>query len=103
MSAMKDTILRNPEQLGRAVRFRRLEKGLSQVALAGQLGVERKWVIHLEAGNPKAELGLVLKALDALDFQASLNDLRRSSTQDGSNVPSRLDEVFRHLQRRSTK
>jgi hypothetical protein len=32
-----------------------------------------------------------------------LNDLRRSSTQDGSNVPSRLDEVFRHLQRRSTK
>lgn len=28
------------------------EKGLSQSALAELRGVERKWVLHLEAGNP---------------------------------------------------
>jgi HTH-type transcriptional regulator/antitoxin HipB len=103
MSPMKDTILRNPEQLGRAVRAKRLEKGLSQVALASQLGVERKWVLHLEAGNPKAELGLVLKVLDLLGLQPSLGDGRRPTDKGGSHVPSRLDEVFRHLQRRPTK
>ncbi len=100
---MKDTLVRNAEQLGRAVRVKRLEKGLSQIALAGRIGVERKWVIHLEAGNPKAELGLVLKVLEILDLQTCLNDPRRSSAQASSHLPSRLDEVFQHLQRRPTK
>lgn len=103
MSSMKDTLIRNPEQLGRAVRVKRLEKGLSQIALASQVGVERKWVIHLEAGNPKAELGLILKVLELLELQASLNELRRSPAQGSSAVPSRLDEVFQRLQRRPTK
>jgi HTH-type transcriptional regulator/antitoxin HipB len=103
MSSMKDTLLRNPEQLGRAVRVKRLEKGLSQVALAAQLGVERKWVIHLEAGNPRAELGLVLRVLGALDLQASLNDRGHSPAQASSNTPSRLDEVFQLLQRNPAK
>lgn len=100
MSPMKDTTLRNAEQLGRSIRLKRLEKDLSQIALAAQLGVERKWVIHLEAGNPKAELGLVLKALDALNLQASLSDEDRTAPGKGDrHTPSRLDEVFRHLQR----
>lgn len=92
MSFMKDIHWQNPEQLGRAVRLKRQEKGLSQIALAAQLGVERKWVIRLESSNPKAELGLVLKALAALGLQASLGDAKPSA-------PSRLDEVFRRLQR----
>jgi HTH-type transcriptional regulator/antitoxin HipB len=71
---MKDTTLRNAEQLGRSIRLKRIEKGLSQSALATRIGVERKWVIHLEAGNPKAELGLVLRTLHALNLQASLSD-----------------------------
>lgn len=100
MSFMKDTRIRNPEQLGRAVRGKRLEKGLSQIALADQIGVERKWVIHFEAGNPKAELGLVLKVLEVLGLQTTLNDGRRPPAHGSSPGPSRLDEVFQHLQRR---
>jgi HTH-type transcriptional regulator / antitoxin HipB len=105
MSLMKDTHWRNPEQLGRVVRLRRHEKGLSQSTLAAQLGVERKWVIRLESGNPKAELGLVLKVLDALDLRASLGDEKPPSPGKGSRVsaPSRLDEVFRQLQRSERK
>ena len=103
MSAITDTPIRNAEQLGRAVRDKRLEKGLSQIALAGRIGVERKWVIHFEAGNPKAELGLVLKVLGALDLQASLNDRGHSPAQASSDTPSRLDEVFQLLQRSPAK
>lgn len=102
---MKDMRWQNPEQLGRAVRLKRQEKGLSQSALAAQLGVERKWVLRLEAGNPKAELGLVLKALDALDLRASLGDEKPASSGKDYRVsePSRLDEVFRRLQRSESK
>jgi HTH-type transcriptional regulator / antitoxin HipB len=104
MFLVKDIRLRNPDQLGRTVRLRRQEKGLSQSALATQLGVGRKWVIHLESGNPKAELGLVLKALEALDLRASLSEEKPpSSTQDSRAVPSRLDEVFGQLQRPARK
>ena len=104
MSAMKDITPRNPEQVGRAIRLKRQEKGLSQIALAAQLGVERKWVLHLEAGNPKAELGLVLKALAALGLIAHLHDLNQPQvSKERKKIPSRLDEVFRQLQRPDRK
>ncbi|MET0532847.1 MAG: helix-turn-helix domain-containing protein [Steroidobacter sp.] len=96
---MKDTILRNAEQLGSTVRLKRNEKGLSQSALAELLGVERKWVLRLEAGNPKAEFGLVLKALELVGIRALLRDEERGGT--GSRAESsRLDEVFGRVQRR---
>lgn len=105
MSLMKDISWQNPEQLGRAVRVKRQEKGLSQGALAAKLGVGRKWVIHLESGNPKAQLGLVLKVLDALDLRASLGDEKPPSSGKEFRIsePSRLDEVFRQLQRSEPK
>lgn len=95
----------NPEQLGRAVRTKRQERGLSQSALAAKIGVERKWVLRLESGNPKAELGLVLKTLDALGLRASLGDENAPSSNRESRVsePSRLDEVFHRLQRPERK
>ena len=103
MSLMKDIHWQNPEQLGRAVRLKRQEKGLSQSALAARLGVERKWVIHLEAGNPKAELGLVLKVLRALNLQASLHEESSSPAKETAPGSSRLDEVFRQLHRPQKK
>ena len=102
---MKDIRVRNAEQLGRSVQLKRQEKGLSQATLAAQLGVGRKWVIHLESGNPKAELGLVLKVLAALDLRALLGEETPPSSAKDSRVsePSRLDEVFRRLQRSERK
>ena len=94
---MKDTALRTAEQLGRAIRLKRQGLGLSQSALAELLGVERKWVLRLEAGNPKAEFALVLKALDAVGISALLRDDSQTGTSAQS---SRLDEVFQRVQRR---
>jgi HTH-type transcriptional regulator/antitoxin HipB len=97
---MKDITLRNVDQLGAAIRLKRKEKGLSQSKLAELLGVERKWVLRLEAGNPKAELGLVLKTLNTLGIRAFLSDDERPSSREHRHVStSRLDEVFRRLHR----
>ena len=96
---MKDTALRNAEQLGMTVRLKRKEKGLSQSALAELLGVERKWVLRLEAGNPKAEFALVLRALELLGMRAFLRDEDRAAPGTRAKA-SRLDEVFNRLQRR---
>jgi HTH-type transcriptional regulator / antitoxin HipB len=105
MFPMKDICLRNPEQVGRAVRLKRQEKRLSQSALAAQVGVGRKWVIHLESGNSKAELGLVLKVLDALNLRVALGEEKTHSSGKESRTagPSRLDEVFRQVQRSERK
>jgi HTH-type transcriptional regulator/antitoxin HipB len=104
MSVMKDITLRSPEQLGITIRLKRKEKGLSQSALAELLGVERKWVLRLEAGNPTAELGLVLKALKTLGLQASLSEQRGSGPATKLPFPdNRLDEVFRRLRQRERK
>ena len=105
MSLMRDTIIRNPEQLGRAIRLKRKEKNLSQSALAGRLGVGRKWIIGVESGNPKAELGLILKTLDVLGLRAALSEERQPSSTKGRHQPEplRLDEVFRRLQQPEPK
>jgi transcriptional regulator with XRE-family HTH domain len=100
---MKDTPLRTAEQLGAAIRLKRKKKGLSQSTLAERLGVERKWVLRLEAGNPKAELGLVLQALQALGMGAALTDQDRLQSDEKPHTASRLDEVFQRLQRPGRK
>jgi HTH-type transcriptional regulator/antitoxin HipB len=99
MSVMKDITLRNAEQLGTAIRLKRKEKGLSQTAFAEQLGVGRKWIIQLEAGHPKAEFGVILKALRLLNIDLRLIDLGAPTNRPAAEKSSRLDEVFQRLQR----
>jgi HTH-type transcriptional regulator/antitoxin HipB len=50
------------------MRGRRTELGISQAELADRAGVSRKWVYEFEAGKPRAELGLLLRVLEALDL-----------------------------------
>jgi HTH-type transcriptional regulator/antitoxin HipB len=97
MSLMRDYPIENVERLGYLVRQKRQEKSMSQAALAALLGVERKWVLKLEAGNAGAELGLVLKALEALGLHVILSEHAPAAP------PSQLDEVFRRLQRTDRK
>ena len=101
MSAMKDINLSTAEQLGAAIRLRRKEKGLTQIGLAKLLGAERKWVLHLERGNSKAEIGLALRTLEALNLRATLTDEDKKISRGSSGDPSPLDEVFRRVQRTS--
>ncbi len=64
-------LIRTPRDLGAAIRERRRELGLDQQALANKIGVSRQWVIEIEKGKPRAEVGLVLRVLDALGVSLS--------------------------------
>lgn len=91
MLPMRDSPIDNIQRLGYLVRLRRQEKSLSQAALAARLGVGRKWVHKLEAGNPGAELALVLQALNALGLHLVISEHTHPTPT------SQLDEVFRRL------
>lgn len=58
--------------LGAAVRERRRALGLSQQQLAERVGVSRQWIVGLEAGRARAELGLVLRTLRSLDLRVAV-------------------------------
>lgn len=58
--------IETPGDLGLRIRDQRLRHRMSQAGLARSIGVSRSWVFQMERGNPGAEIGLVLKALQAL-------------------------------------
>src|SRR5580692_1653307 len=59
-------LIRTPADLGAVIRDRRKRLKLDQSTLAKRIGASRQWVIEVEHGHPRAELSLVLRALDAL-------------------------------------
>jgi HTH-type transcriptional regulator/antitoxin HipB len=66
--------IRAPIDIGNIIRERRKKLGLDQAALAKQVGVSRQWIVEVEKGKPRAEIGLVLRTLNALgiDLQVAL-------------------------------
>ncbi len=56
---------------------------MTQQQLARAALVGRQWVVEIEAGKPRAELGMVLRTLAALDLSLTMHgegipELRRS-------------------------
>ena len=76
---------------------------LAKLELAKLLGAERKWVINLESGNSRVEIGPVQRALQALNLRASITDGEKPKTRGTLRDASLLDEVFRNLQQTSRK
>jgi HTH-type transcriptional regulator/antitoxin HipB len=46
---------------------------MDQIALAKKAGTSRKWLIEVEQGKPRAEFGLILRALKSLGVSLDLN------------------------------
>ena len=65
--------IRTPVDFGALIRDRRLKLGLDQKTLAEKVGVSRQWIVEVEKGKPRAEIGLVLRTLAALDIQLHEN------------------------------
>ncbi|MCA1544343.1 MULTISPECIES: type II toxin-antitoxin system Y4mF family antitoxin [Bradyrhizobium] len=66
-------LIRTPGDLGAVIRDRRKRLKLDQATLAKRIGVSRQWVIEVEHGHPRAELALVLRALDVLGIPVDVN------------------------------
>ena len=67
---MERRFLDSPEAVADAVRDARRAQGWTQAQLAARAHVGRRFVVTLESGHERAELGKVLSILEALEIHA---------------------------------
>jgi HTH-type transcriptional regulator/antitoxin HipB len=84
-------LIRTPNDLGAIIRNRRKQLGLGQAALAQRVEVSRQWIIGIERGHGRAELGLVLRALDTLGIRLETQILE--PTPNSASAPD-LDAIL---------
>jgi HTH-type transcriptional regulator/antitoxin HipB len=65
--------IRTATDLGAFIRERRTKLGMDQSALAEKAGTSRKWVVEVEQGKPRAEIGLILRTLKTLGVSIAIN------------------------------
>jgi len=67
------------------------------------VGVSRKWIVEVEKGKPRAEIGLVLRTFTALGLKLSFDDVSQVSDK---NMPEPvlpyidIDQVLEKLRRK---
>ena len=64
--------IRTATDLGAFIRERRARLGMDQIVLAKKAGTSRKWLVEVEQGKPRAEIGLVLRTLKSLEISIDL-------------------------------
>jgi HTH-type transcriptional regulator/antitoxin HipB len=77
-------LTRTPADLGAVIRDRRKQLNRNQAGLAKEIGVSRQWLIELEHGHPRAELGLVLRVLDALGINLDADIAQAKAPRPGT-------------------
>lgn len=84
-----------PRELGLLVRERRHDLRLSQEKLAKRAGVGRPWLVAVEQGHPRAELGKLLALLAELGLVLDLSpDAAASVEPDDQPTIVNLDELL---------
>ncbi|WP_378144064.1 helix-turn-helix domain-containing protein [Cnuibacter sp. UC19_7] len=64
--------MRTAQELGALVRDRRRTAGLTQQQLAERAHVTRQWLARLEKGHERAELDPLLRTLEQLDLELTM-------------------------------
>lgn len=84
-----------PKDLGALARDARIGAGMTQAQLGEKIGASRFWVAEFERGKSRAELGLTLKALRALELVLTVEpkDLALRREQDERSAEQRLDQI----------
>lgn len=70
---MKQVIIKDATTLGHAIREARKRQGWTQVQLSGLAAVSTPFLIDLEAGKPRKEIGKTLQVIRALGLDLHLN------------------------------
>ena len=76
--------VRTATDLGAFIRERRVKLAMDQSDLAEKAGTSRKWIVEVEQGKPRAEIGLILRALKALGVSLDLAADRAQKTAQAS-------------------
>jgi len=67
-------IVTNAVDLGQLVRHRRRQRRMSQSQLCEEAAVSRRWLSDFESGKPTAEIGLVLRVIQALGLALDVSE-----------------------------
>ena len=70
---------RTAAEVGQFVREQRKIQGLTQADLATKAGVSRDWLVRLEQGHHRLELGLVMAITEALGFGVTFTAVQKSA------------------------
>lgn len=71
-------VIRTPADLGAMIRSARKRLDMDQTELARKVGVSRWWLVEIEKGKPRAEIGLILRTLNALQISLGAERTRKS-------------------------
>jgi len=93
--------MRTATDLGAFIRERRTRLGMDQVALAEKAGTSRKWLIEVEQGKPRAEIGLILRTLKTLGVSIDLQiDSLAKATSNDKAGSTDINNVLSSLKKR---
>ena len=93
--------MRTATDLVAFIRERRTKLGMDQVALAEKAGTSRKWLIEVEQGKPRAEIGLILRTLKTLGVSIDLQiDSLAKATSNDKAASTDINNVLSSLKKR---
>lgn len=74
--------IRTAADLGAFIRERRIKLGMDQNDLAEKAGTSRKWIVEVEQGKPRAEIGLILRTLKTVgvSLDATIDHAQKASS-----------------------
>ncbi len=66
--------IRTVNELGVTIRRERKQRGWTQDDLAARAGISRRTLVALEGGNPRGEIGIVVRVIAALDRELAITE-----------------------------
>lgn len=82
--------IRTATDLGAFIRERRAKLGMDQSDLAEKAGTSRKWIVEVEQGKPRAEIGLILRTLKTLGVSLDIA-VDRTKKASAASEPGNVD------------
>ena len=96
--------IRTPTDLGALIRDHRNSLGLDQKSLAQKVGVSRQWIVEVEQGKPRAEIGLLLRTISALgialDAETGSKEPKDKSTSHSVDAHVDIDSIVDSARRK---
>ena len=94
--------IRTATDLGAFIRERRIKLGMDQSDLAEKAGTSRKWIVEVEQGKPRAEVGLVLRTLKTLGVSLDIvvDRIEKASVASESGKVN-INNILNSLKKRS--
>lgn len=66
--------IRTVNEVGATIRRVRQQRGWTQEDLAVRAGISRRTLVAIEGGNPRGEIGIVVRVIAALDRELAITE-----------------------------